>query len=147
MTNHDKNAPCPCGSTKKYKHCCQRKETIKANPKMAMIPAWLLMGMQHLRADRLQQAKMLYEQILNLNPLQAEAMLWLGVIFHKSKNSDRGIALIQQAISLNPENAIFHSTLGNVFKDLNQNEAAIEKYQKAISIDKNYAEARNNLGI
>lgn len=150
MTSTDKNDPCPCGSTKKYKHCCQRKEKTqvnKANPNAAMVPTWLQLGMQHLRSERLQQAKVLYEQVLQVNPRQAEALQWLGVIFHKQGNSDRAIELISQAIAEAPSNAFAHSTLGNVLKDVDQKASAIASYRKALSIKPDFAEAHNNLGI
>ena len=150
MSNVDRNDPCLCGSTKKFKHCCQRKEkaqVAKRHPNAAMVPMWLKLAMQHLQAERLQQAKMLYEQILQVNPRHADALQWLGVIFHKQGNSERAIELINQAITETPANALFHSTLGNVFQALGQSDAAIASYRHALSIQQNFAEAHNNLGI
>lgn len=112
-----------------------------------MVSTWLKLGMQSLRQERLQQAKTFYEQVLQVNPRQPDALQWLGVIQHKQGNSTRAIELIKQAIATNPENAFFYSTLGNVLKDIGQNEAAIDSYSKALSIKPDFAEALNNLGI
>lgn len=103
--------------------------------------------MQHLRAERLQQAKVLYEQILQVNPRNAEALQWLGVIFFKQGNSRKAIEIINQSITENPQNAFVYSTLGNVLKGINQRTAAIESYRKALAIKPDFVEALNNLGI
>lgn len=150
MNKIDRNDPCPCGSTKKFKHCCQRKEkaqVAKPHPNAAMAPMWLKLAMQHLQAERLQQAKLLYEQVLQMNPRHADALQWLGVIFHKQGNNERAIDLINQAITQNPENAFFHSTLGNVFKAMGQSDSAISSYRQALLIKQDFAEAHNNLGV
>lgn len=112
-----------------------------------MVPTWLQLGMQSLRQERLQQAKTFYDQVLQVNPRQPDALQWLGVIQHKQGNSTRAIELIQQAIATTPDNAFFYSTLGNVLKDIGQNEAAMDSYSKALSIKPDFAEAHNNLGI
>ncbi|QTN26107.1 tetratricopeptide repeat protein [Rhodoferax sp. AJA081-3] len=150
MTTIDKNDPCPCGSTKKYKHCCQRKEKkqdVKPTHSAAMVSTWLQLGMQSLRQERLQQAKALYEQVLHANPRQPDALQWLGVIQHKQGNSIRALELISEAIVVSPGNAFCYSTLGNVLKDIGQNELAVESYGKALTIKPDFAEAHNNLGI
>lgn len=150
MTPIDKNDPCPCGSTKKYKHCCQRKEKklqTKPAQNVAQITTWLQLGMQSLRLERLQQAKVLYEQVLQANPRQAEALQWLGVIQHKQGNSTRALDFIGQAIAINPENAFTYSTLGNVQKDIGLTDEAVNSYSIALRIKPDFAEAHNNLGI
>ncbi|MBE0475314.1 SEC-C metal-binding domain-containing protein, partial [Rhodoferax sp.] len=51
MTKPDRNAPCPCGSGKKYKHCCQAKDAAQAasaRASRAFIPGTLQMAIgQH----------------------------------------------------------------------------------------------------
>lgn len=149
MTNIDRNDPCPCGSNKRYKHCCLRKEKAqltKHNPSAAMVPTWLQLAMQNLQAGRLPQAKQLYEQVLRIVPQHAEAQHWLGVVFHQMGNSARGIVLIGHAIAASPGNALFHATLGNILQATGQNDAAIRSYLQAIALQPQFAEAHNNLG-
>ena len=146
----DKDDSCPCGSTKKYKHCCQRKEKKPlAAPAQssAMVPTWMQLAMQNLRQERLQQAKVLYEQVLQAKPHHAEALQWLGVINHKQGNSARALDLVREAIAASPANAFAYSTLGNVQKDLKQYDASISSFQKALSLKPDFAEAHNNLGV
>lgn len=146
----DRNDPCPCGSTRKFKHCCLRKEKAqksKPHPDAAMVPMWLKLAMQHLQARRLPQAKAAYEQILQVNARQADALQWLGVVCHQQGNSEKAVELINQAIAERPENALFHSTLGNVLQAMGQGTAAISSYRQALLIKPDFAEAHNNLGI
>lgn len=38
----NRNAPCPCGSGRKYKHCCLKKrETGSPRKKLVIVLAWL----------------------------------------------------------------------------------------------------------
>lgn len=150
MVITDKNDRCPCGSTKKYKHCCQRKEQRqekKPTHGVEMVPTWLQLAMQSLRQERLQQAKALYQQVLQVNPQQTDALQWLGVINHKQGNSAYALELIDEAIALSPCNAFYYSTLGNVQKDIGEYESAVESYCKALAIKPDFAEAHNNLGV
>lgn len=150
MSQTDRNDPCPCGSTKKFKHCCQRKEkiqTTKPHAQAGMVPVWLTVAMQNLQAERLQQAKLMYEQVLQVAPRHADALQWLGVIAHKQGHGERALALIQEAIAASPGNAMHHSTLGNVLQAAGQGDAAIASYRQALSIRPDFAEAHNNLGI
>ena len=150
MVTIDRNDPCPCGSTKKFKHCCQRKEKAqkpKPHPDAALAPMWLKLATQHLQAGRLAQAKSGYEQVLRVNPLHPEALQWLGVVYHQLGDSEKAIELVRQAIDLVPANAFFRSTLGNVLQAMGQSTAAIASYRQALLIKPDFAEAHNNLGI
>jgi predicted O-linked N-acetylglucosamine transferase (SPINDLY family) len=149
MNTTDRNDPCPCGSTKKYKHCCQRKKnpsTTKNKPNMPMVSVWLQLAMENLRSERLSQAAVFYKQVLQVNPNQAEALQWLGLILHKQGDSERAIEHINLAITQNPLNAVSHITLASVFKDLGQLDAAIDSYGKALSLKHDLAEVHNNIG-
>jgi hypothetical protein len=51
VSNHPgRNEPCPCGSGKKYKHCCALKHerlSIGARDRIALIGIMLLIGAWH----------------------------------------------------------------------------------------------------
>ncbi len=150
MSDTDKDAPCPCGSTKKYKHCCQRKEKSavqKQHPSAWMTPAWLKLGMQQLQAGQLSRAKGTYEQVLSVDPRNTDALHWLGVVSHQQGDSALAIDFINQAILLAPNMPFYRSTLGNVLQAIGQGAAAIESYRIALTLKPDFAEAHNNLGI
>ena len=150
MVTIDRNDPCPCGSTKKFKHCCQRKEKAqksRPHPDAALLPMWLKLATQHLQAGRLTQAKSGYEQVLRVNPLQPEALQWMGVVCHQFGDNEKAIELVRQAIDLAPAIAFFRSALGNVLQAVGRSTEAIESYRQALLIKPDFAEAHNNLGI
>ena len=150
MVTIDRNDPCPCGSTKKFKHCCQRKEKVQKptpHPDAALAPIWLKLATQHLQAGRLAQAKSGYEQVLRVNPLHPEALQWMGVVWHQRGDHEKAIELVRQAIDLAPAIAFFRSTLGNVLQAKGQSTEAIASYRQALLIKPDFAEAHNNLGI
>lgn len=149
MSNIDRNSTCPCGSTKKYKHCClksKQQAQAKTVGVSSMVPAWLQIAMQNLRAGRLPQAKALYEQVLQTDGRQPEALLWMGVIAHKQNDSKHGLDFVKRAIELVPNNAFFYSTLGNVQKDMGEQDAAIASYKRALKLKPDSPDAYNNLG-
>ncbi len=151
LTTIDRNANCPCGSTKKYKHCCQRKEKAtaasKRNANFTLVPNWLKLGADHLRAERIAPAQNLFERILEVDPRHPDALHLLGLIAHKQGNSQKAVDLIQQAIARRPTNAFYLGTLGNTYKDLEQFDLAIESYRRALALKLNTADIHNNLGV
>ena len=108
MTTINRNDPCPCGSGKKYKHCCERKDAAQAasaRASKAFIPGTLQMAIGQHQCGRLTLAKTLYQQILQADPAHADALHLLGLIEHQQGNSARAIELIGQAIQARPNDA------------------------------------------
>ena len=135
MTKIGRNDRCPCGSGKKYKHCCQSKElaqTTSFHPATALVPQALQTAIQHHQSGRLPQAQALYQQILQADPSHPDALHLLGLIEHQQGLSDAAVAHIQQAIRLRPEDAIFHFNLANMQQDLGRLDEAIASYRQAL---------------
>ncbi len=74
MTNRpSRNAPCPCGSGKKYKRCCEEQQVVQ---NAAVLTAEQLVPAQKLeRAGRFQQANSLYSALL-VRFKSHPALLW-----------------------------------------------------------------------
>lgn len=85
----------------------------------------------HHQAGRLPQAQTLYQQILHLDPQQADALHLLGLIEHQQGASAQALAHIRQAIALRPQDAMFCFNLANMLFDLGQLDEAAALYQKA----------------
>lgn len=92
----------------------------------------------------LNAAKLLYENILALQPKQADALHLLGVIALQSEDFQRALSLMDQAISIAPNNAVYYSNRGNVLHELKQLDAALASYNQAIAIEPNYVDAYSN---
>jgi predicted O-linked N-acetylglucosamine transferase (SPINDLY family) len=149
MIKPGRNDPCPCGSGKKYKHCCQAKDAAQAasaRASKAFIPGTLQMAIQQHQVGRLPTAKALYQQILQADPAHADALHLLGLIEHQQGNSTVAVDLIQQAIQARPNDATFHFNLGNMQQDLGHLDPAIACFKQALQRQPGFVDALLGLG-
>jgi tetratricopeptide (TPR) repeat protein len=65
-------------------------------------PQLLEEALAHHRAERLQRAQALYQQILALEPHQADALHFLGVIAHQNGRLEAADDYLSRAIRVNP---------------------------------------------
>lgn len=100
----------------------------------------------HHQAGRLSDAQNIYRQILDVDPGNADALHYLGVIAHQSGDSQAAVTLIQRAIQEAPQAAPYYSNLGEAQRALGDLDAAIASYRRAIEVDPGFAMAHNNLG-
>ena len=75
----DRNDPCPCGSGKKYEHCCLGQLTTRSDAGEEA-NQHIQSAFEHHQAGRLQQAEALYRQALQLEPNHPDALYLLGVL-------------------------------------------------------------------
>jgi protein O-GlcNAc transferase len=153
MTKAGRNAPCPCGSGRKYKNCCLPKElgTVRltlppVRPSLS-IPQTLQTALALHQQGHLQDAEALYRQVLALDPTQPDALHLLGIMADQQGNHAAAVELIGQAISRNPLAAHFHSNLGLALLALGRLPDAITAFQQAIQLKPDYPEAHSNLGV
>jgi len=149
MTTPTRNDPCPCGSGKKYKHCCQAKDAAqaaKARAARAFIPGTLQMAVQYHQKGQLSQAQSLYKQVLQADPDQPDALQLLGLIEHQQGHSAVAVDLIKRAIQARPQAAMYHFNLGNTLNDMGQPEEAVSSFRTAIALQPNFPDASYNLG-
>ena len=106
----------------------------------------LQQGLMHHQNGLIQEAKVIYAEILNRQPTHFHAIHLLGLIASKEKNYQLAVDLITKAIIIYPDNPAFHSNLGLALKELKKFDAAIGSFKKAISIQPNFAEAYANYG-
>ena len=97
-------------------------------------------------SGKLDEARTLYRQILDMQPCHFDALLNLGLIHQHYGNMSEAVQLISAAVKENPESALAQYSQGNLQQDLKQYDAAIASYRRAIAIKSDYAEAHNNLG-
>ncbi len=104
-------------------------------------------AIQYHRTGRLQEAKALYEQLLQTKPDHSDVLHLLGVVEAQLKNIPKAIELITKAIQINPKQAAYHSNLANIYKEQQQFEKAIVCYQQAVLLAPNHIDAYNQMGI
>ncbi|MCS6996045.1 MAG: glycosyltransferase [Casimicrobiaceae bacterium] len=94
-----RNAPCPCGSGRRYKECHGRLDAAAAPlPTKAQTLAEQALAAQ--QARRLEQAERLYREALTLDPNHADALHMLGVVRLERGDALEALTLILRATEL-----------------------------------------------
>lgn len=141
-----RNDPCPCGSGKKYKQCCQTLGSLKVitNPQ-SEIGQLVQNGLALHRGGMLPQAAAKYHEVLRLQPKNAQALGLLGSIALIEHEIEDAISYIQRALKIQPGNAEFHSNLALSLQFDGNISLAIDHCRQATRLDPSYANAWYNL--
>jgi MoaA/NifB/PqqE/SkfB family radical SAM enzyme len=143
------NEPCPCGSGKKYKHCCFLREKIpEANTHSitTSVSRTFQEAIDHHQAGRLAQAEAAYRQILQIDSNQPGALHLLGMLAQQAGRNEIAVELIGKALSVKPDYSEARSNLELVLKEQGRM-SEINGYRNALTCKPDLAEAHNNLGI
>lgn len=144
-----RNAPCPCGSGKRYKHCCgqdgaaQGMTTVPAtNPAEAL----LRQAMAHHQAGRLAAARKDYEAVLALGT-DVMAEHYLGVLDMQEGRPSEGERRIRATLAKRDDVPDFFNNLGLCLRAQGRLEEAVAEYRKALDRHPAYAPAWSNIGL
>jgi len=96
---------------------------------------------------RLEEAKSVYQTILEIQPGHAAAAINLGTIFYNEKDFVQAEQRYRQAVGADPEYALAFFDLGNVLDEMQQLDEATAAYQKAVALVPHYADAHYNLAL
>lgn len=140
-----RNAPCPCGSGKRYKHCCGAASAFE----LAQRGAGQLVAeaMRRHQAGLFNEARGLYERALEADPGLAIARHYLGVVLWQTGDSERAEPLIRASLEVLLPLPEYFSNLGLCLNALGRYDHAIAAFRRAIELDGAYAPAHNNLGL
>ena len=113
---------------------------------MATISEALKTASQHYSANRLNQAEQIYRRILEIVPLQPDALHGLGLLTLQKGESQNAKEFLEAAVRLQPN--IFRNwlALGNCYQSASEFLAAVDAYEKALAAGCNIAPLHNNLG-
>lgn len=96
----NRNAPCECGSGKKYKRCCwiaANSNDLQLSAVDVSVHEAIEAATAHQRAGRLQEAENLYNRVLQIAPGNPDALHLSGAISHQRGDHKTAIALISRA--------------------------------------------------
>lgn len=169
-----RNAPCLCGSGRKYKHCCEGKAEPRI-PAVADFNQLISLFNNGRYADLENRTRSLLEQYpgsglawkllcaslqmqgkdalralqkaAEFLPDDAEAQNNYGLALQDIGQHESAVASYRRALTIDPKNAEVHNNLGTALQDLGQLDAAVNSYRFALKLKPDYAEAYNNLGI
>jgi Flp pilus assembly protein TadD len=100
-----------------------------------------------LNESKLEEAKFLFQNILQAQPTHYKAHNNLGSILLKLGRLDEAEVSFKKAIEYKPEFEVAHNNLGIALEKLDRLDEAETSYKKAIEYKPDYFEAHNNLGI
>ena len=139
-----RNDPCPCGSGRKYKKCCEEK-----NPELDRRPGADVLFAEAegaLRQGSWDRAAQLYLEVTNQNPQHAASFHRLGFLAIKLNSPEKGAELIRKAISLDPASPAYHCDFGVSQQRQGRLEDAASAYSEAIRLDPDFEDALANFG-
>lgn len=113
------------------------------DPRLA---ADLAAAVEHLQAGRLREARAAHERILAVDPRHAPSLHHLGLIEHKSGNSEKAAVLIGQCLAIQPDYADALANLSAILGELGRVEEAVAACDKAIASAPRHARAHLSLG-
>ena len=99
------------------------------------------------RRGEISRARSLYEEILEREPRNADALQFLGLVYFHSGDPGRARELIESAISENPRVAPYHDNLGSVLENQGELEAALRAFEDADALEPAVASRRFNMGV
>jgi len=107
----------------------------------------LELAIQLQRQEEFAGAEAVFREILKVDPENARAMHFSGVLAHQMGRSQDGVALIRESLALVPDAADWYNNLGIVLQESERFDEAIDAYTRAIAIDAGHANAYSNLGV
>ena len=103
-------------------------------------------ALSYQREGKLIEAERIYNEVLEIDPNQPDAMHLLGMIACSNQNYGRAIELINDAILLNPKEADYHMNLSSAYLGLKQTALAKSHLKIAMQLNPNMSQAHYNLG-
>jgi Flp pilus assembly protein TadD len=97
------------------------------------------------QAGRLAEAEAIYQQVLKIDPRDADALNLLGTVATQTGRNDAAIQLMSQAVAIRPQ-ADFYVNLGQTLAAVGREDEAYAAYQAGLKLDPKLAELHNNLG-
>jgi predicted TPR repeat methyltransferase len=105
------------------------------------------MAVEAHKGGLIEEAQSVYNDILQVDPDQPDALHYLGVIAHQLGDGEKAISLIEKSISINPNQPDALNNLGNVYKELGQLENAKNAYNRVLELAPEHPDTLVNIGI
>ena len=152
-----RNAPCPCGSGRRYKDChgalraaagasATAAEVAPRSSATSGVDDLLQQARAALATNDAALAEQLCQQILAADPDQAEANFHLGNAHRERGEARAAIACYEHALRAVPNNPATLNNLGLALEAAGERERAFECYRRVLATDPAQPDALGNLG-
>ena len=141
----NRNDPCPCGSGKKYKHCCERNTaapTVTAAPSLQELNQLI----ESFNSGKLLEVEQQARRLIAQFPTSGIAYKLLGVCLNSQGKQTEALPPLLKATTLLPKDAEAYYNLGVTQEGLEQYTEAVTSYRASIALNPNLAATHNNLG-
>ena len=96
------------------------------------------------KLGNLQEAKIIYEEILSIDPENFDALNLLGVVYKQNGEANIAIEFIRKSIAINPTISWAYTNLGSALNAIGNDEEALYNYELALKIDPQQIDALYN---
>jgi tetratricopeptide (TPR) repeat protein len=148
-----RNDPCPCGSGRKYKHCCAMSRPAASQPRSAnagqqakAADELRMRGMQLIESGRSVEAAITLRKAVQLNPGSGLSHHALGVALLRAGQPDAAEISLRQAVALDRTLANAHLDLGIVLDTQGRDAEALQAYGRAVALSPRLSDAHRRIG-
>ena len=111
------------------------------------IVAWRVLGIVLKKTGRINEALLVNQKSLKLEPTNIEANFNLGNTLQQLERFEEAESYYRKTISIKSDYTEAHNNLGATLQKIGRFDEAEACYRKAISIKSDYTDAYNNLGV
>ena len=107
-----------------------------AAPTQVSLTKALAAAQQHHAKREFEDAKIIYQLILDTQSDHADAMFYIGAAMHLTGDTAQGVEQMKRAAQLNPRSVAYNYNLGLVYEAIGDMPAAIACYRQVIANDR-----------
>lgn len=104
------------------------------------------LAFQYYQAGRLQEAKTICSEILQVQPGNFDAIGLLGAVYYEFRDYPTAIEYLKKALQINPTNANVYYNLGLSLHEQATLDEAIVNYRKELQLEPDFADVHYYLG-
>ena len=110
-------------------------------------PILVRQGIREHQSGHLDAAASLYQQAIDLDPTEPDALNLLGALHLQNGDLSEAVPFSVRAVLTDPRSDSAYNNLGLILKSAGHNGAAASCYRRAITIRDGFADAHCNLGV
>lgn len=111
-----------------------------------MVQSKYSQAIEHHRKGELNKAESLYQQVLSLEPMVADAHHMLGLVYYQTNRNALALKHIEQALAINPKQAEYLNHYALALRTSGHIDESIKSFQQAILLQPKDLDVQLNLG-